>query len=190
MCAVDARVDYRDSDRREGWRLEPGVERSILDRVPLSGEERVVGHVGGRPTRQGLHVPRPPHAAEGGCVGGRDGERPDRREVDDSSRSTGTQPLREVGAVGARGHADAEPPCGRRLGTDQGERGGGEQGSRPRAQFASPGGTVIVSAGPAWPSAVRRYVAVAFGRTVTANTPSTSGDTLTAGNHAPFAPSF
>ena len=96
----------------------------------------------------------------------------------------------ELGVVGGRRDPDGEPGRVRRCRPGQAEHDGRDESRGPGDHFAGPAGTVIVSAGPAWPSAVRRYVAVAFGRTVTANEPSSSGATLTDGTQVPLAASF
>ena len=63
---------------------------------------------------------------------------------------------RETAAVGGRREPDGEAGRVRRRRPGQAEHDGRDERRGPRDHFAGPAGTVIVSAGPAWPSAVRR----------------------------------
>ena len=132
-----------------------------------------------------------------GCRAPRRSARPARRAA--PPRSAAVTASAAIGARSTmRGRAArrellARPPRGRRSARSRRRTGPPSRRRRPRRgrarrprraaaaladHFAGPAGTVIVSAGPAWPSAVSRYVAVTFGRTVTANEPSSVGRDL------------
>ena len=184
MGAVDARVDHGDPDRRERRQLGPGVERAVLRRVPLARQERVVrderlpagSAAPRRSARRQRRAAPPRRGAE--TASGRD-----RGEVDDRRSRRARASCRTTAARSAPGAI----PTANRAASAVGATARRAQRPRRRAaalarHFGCPAGTVIVSAGPTWPSAVSRYVAVAFGRTVTANEPSSAGATLTDGS--------
>ena len=186
MGAVDPGVDHRNLHRGERRELRPGIERMVLHRVPLAREQRIVRDERLSAAAQPLHVTCSRHAAEHRRPRGRGCQCGDRGEIDDAGCAASSQQFRNRRGPCSRREADAEP----------GRSGGGRDAQRDREGddrgrcSRSHAGTVIVTAGPAWPSAVNRYVAVASGWTVTANEPSTAGATLTDGSQTPLAPSF
>ena len=183
--SVDPGVDHGDPDRRER-RAAPSRRRTTCS-APRTTAAAEAGRSGRTrpPAPQPLDVPRACHAPQRRRRRSGDRERRNRGKVDDIGRPARAELLDDRGAIGGRGEPDGEPSRLRRWSARcEAERNGPDGDRCPRDHFGCPGGTVTVSAGPACPSAVSRYVAVLLGRTVTANEPSSRGATLTDGTHA------
>ena len=158
MRAVDARVDHGHPHGGERRRLGPGVERRGSASRTTGAKERVV-----RDERRAASSEHARRSAPPTCRAAPRRRRRDResarigREVDDLGS-------RRASRSAARPPRDRRPARGRRRTGPRsapGPRRGRAQRPRRAAaaladHFACPAGTVIVSAGPAWPSAVSR----------------------------------
>ena len=111
MGAVDTRVDHRDPHGGERRQLGPGVERTVLGRVPLPRQERIVRHERRSPAPQrARRTARPATPRSAAARGAETASAGIGREVDDARRAARPQPLRRP----RRGRRPAR--CRRRTG--------------------------------------------------------------------------
>ena len=134
-------VDHGHPDRRERRRLGPEVERAVLGRVPLALQEGVIRDECLPAAPEHLDVPRPADAAQRRRARRRDGERRQRREVDDPASAPGAQTLGDRGAIRAGREPDREARgIGRRRRAPRQSRQGGNGACSAGSHLVAPGG--------------------------------------------------
>ena len=156
--AVDARVDHGDPARRRA-----AAARSTR-RTTGSGRRTTAaagtgrsGRTTARRLRERLDVPHTRHAAQRARAARRVTARAAigaRSTIRVAPRAASCSRSAARSAAGATPTANRAASRRRRAG--QAEHDGRDERRGPRDHFAGPAGTVIVSAGPAWPSAVSR----------------------------------